>query len=116
MEYKRLTLKNWHDTKFNTFNTKEMKKRLWDFENKIENGTLIELPCKIGDIVYVTYGIEVECWEVTSIQIYGFNMLLRLRHRGTDNYSSQYISELGEHLFLTKEQAEAKLKELQSKE
>lgn len=26
--------------------------RLADLENKIENGTLIELPCKVGDTVY----------------------------------------------------------------
>ena len=29
-----------------------MYKRLQELEDKIENGTLIELPCKVGDTVY----------------------------------------------------------------
>lgn len=28
-------------------------KKLWDLENKKEQGKLIELPCKVGDTVYI---------------------------------------------------------------
>ncbi len=46
-EYKRWTDKNWRD-----FDCSEMYKAFAELEDKIENGTLIKLPCKIGDIVY----------------------------------------------------------------
>ena len=32
---------------------RKVPKRLAELENKIENGLLIELPCKIGDTIYV---------------------------------------------------------------
>lgn len=45
MEHKRLTEKDWHKEKFypTTDNEMAIRKRLWDLENKIEQGTLIEL-------------------------------------------------------------------------
>ena len=33
----------------------EEQERLAELEDKIENGTLIELPCKVGDKVYIPY-------------------------------------------------------------
>jgi hypothetical protein len=44
MEYKRLTDKDWHKEKFypTTENERVIRKRLWDLENKIEQGTLID--------------------------------------------------------------------------
>ena len=49
MEYTRLTEKDWHKEKFypTTDNERAIRKRLWDLENQIEQGTLIELPCKM---------------------------------------------------------------------
>ena len=41
----RLTLKNAPD--------EEILERLAELEDKIENGTLIDLPCKIGDTVWL---------------------------------------------------------------
>ena len=32
---------------------RELEKQVAELEDKIENGTLIELPCKVGDTVYV---------------------------------------------------------------
>lgn len=45
MKYERLTDKDWHITKLSNSikeDTRRMLKRLWDLENKIEQGTLIE--------------------------------------------------------------------------
>ena len=47
-DYKRLTKKSWHDTKFAQLNPRQVLLRLWQLESKIENSTLIELPCKVG--------------------------------------------------------------------
>ena len=52
-------LKKGVDNKLKTEN-QQLKDRIAKLENKIENGTLIELPCKVGDTVYE---IEYNCWE-----------------------------------------------------
>jgi hypothetical protein len=43
----------------------KMHERLADLEDKIEQGTLIELPCKVGDTVYwlFTTNIQQEIYE-----------------------------------------------------
>lgn len=91
----------------------ETYNRLAELEDKIEQGTLIELPCKVGDTVYVVYATEVEPWEVTSIVIYDNDILLRLGHKETDDYNAVWLKEKGERLFFNPEEAEKKLKELQ---
>lgn len=51
MEYKRLTGQKWTDyidiTK--EYGYSYIYKRLYELEDKIEAGTLIEIPCKVGD-------------------------------------------------------------------
>ncbi len=55
MEYKRITDKSWHETKFYQIDDKKghrCLKRLWKIENQIEQGTLIECnPKLIGECV-----------------------------------------------------------------
>jgi hypothetical protein len=83
--------------------------------NKIENGTIIELPCKVGDTVYVIRkkAIQghweenryiVDAWGKLAVYEKEFNLVLF------------EVSKIGEDYFLTKAEAEAKLKELQEKE
>lgn len=53
-DYKRLTEKDWHKEKFypKSDNERVIRKRLWDLENKIEQGTLIECnPKLIGECI-----------------------------------------------------------------
>lgn len=54
-KYKRLT----SDTGFarNLPINEELYDRLYELENAIENGTLVELPCKVGDTVYEVFKI-----------------------------------------------------------
>ena len=125
MKYKRLTDKEWHIAKFgytSTEHTRKILKRLWDLENKIENGTLIELPCKVGDTVYAVvrkgdissgeYILKpfIEKGKVRDIAVgsCGFNM----------NVCFENIGYLALHeesnVFLTCEEAERRLKELQN--
>lgn len=96
----------------------KLYERLAELEDKIENGTLIELPCKVGDTVWVI----TECYNnikgknnyfinKRNIETIEFNercMLILCNDGG------HYI--LGRRTFLTREEAEAKLKELQEKE
>lgn len=93
---------------------KEKLNRLADLEDKIEQGTLIELPCKVGDTVYVVYTVSgIDEWEVKGIDIFESDILFRLGHKGTEDYNAAWLIEKGKYLFLTREEAEKRLKELQ---
>lgn len=85
--------------------------RLAELEDKIENGTLFELPCKAGDIVYRiwTYsnGGYVQDYTIVEIEIYEDEILLF-----DDSDNQIQITDIGKTVFLTKDQAEARLKEL----
>ena len=99
----------------------ELLHRLAELEDKIDNGTLVELPCKVGDKVYHLSDKKI-CEEVVKqikYSIYNGEIDLLNSHIMTDdNYSKDYnfyrISKLGKSLFLTKAEAEKRLKELQN--
>ena len=81
--------------------------------NKIEQKKLRELPCDVGDTVYMVYSTEVKEWEVTSIEIYADDILLRLGNKGTDDYNAVWLKEKGERLFFNPEEAEKRMGEIQ---
>lgn len=88
--------------------------KLAELEDKMEQGTLKELPCKVGDTVYIVYAFSgILEWEVDEIVIMRKNILFRLTHKGTKDYNFALLSEKGETLFFTPEEAEKRLKELQ---
>ena len=89
------------------------KQHLAELEDKIENGTLLELPCKVGDKLYLVsspFG-DIEEWEITDIVIGNVN-LFRLGHKGTNDYNAVLFKELGEYAFSTKDEAKKRLEEL----
>lgn len=115
MKYKRLTVihLNGHITISETKqlpNTREANlvlNRLAELEDKIENGTFVEVLCKVGNKVYqFDDGGKIYENEIKSIH-YASNTLF---------YDCEYFvfdkSVIGEIIFLTKAEAEAKLKEL----
>ena len=73
--------------------------RLAELEAKIEQGTLIELPCKVGDTVYQTDGVR----------IYESKVELLIYDCGRWAFNEKAI---GTSVFLTREEAEKRLKEL----
>jgi hypothetical protein len=114
--------------------SKELKiyNRLAELEDKIENGTLIELPCKVGDKVYSIYktcskcqyfketSYDYGCWceldseeSKTMFNFDGDTDCLYAIHETEFIYSM--IDKLGKSIFPTKAEAEAKLKELNGK-
>uniref|UniRef100_UPI004027A9BA hypothetical protein n=1 Tax=Eubacterium sp. TaxID=142586 RepID=UPI004027A9BA len=48
---------------------KEACNRLAKLEDKLENGTLIELPCKVGDTVYIIFDKYITSAKVLSAYI-----------------------------------------------
>lgn len=95
----RLTFGGTKEAKSNV-TIKEVCNKLADYENLEEQGRLIKLPCKVGDDVYYILGIpdETPC----AIDKCTFEL--------------SDINKIGKTLFLTKSEAEAKLKELRGEE
>jgi len=81
--------------------------RLAELEDKIENGTLVELPCKVGDTLYRFYATErVIPVKVERITIASTAILVET------TYGNFLLQEVGRDIFLTKAEAEKRLEEL----
>nr|DAE96915.1 MAG TPA: mHsp60, mHsp10, Mitochondrial, Chaperonin, Complex, Symmetric [Bacteriophage sp.] len=96
--------------------------KLKDYENLEEQGRLIKLPCKVGDTVYVN-GVrgcgEAEKYRVIRVDYHstlgtGRNefYIEALLCADPDSVITFYDKQFGKTVFLTKFEAEAKLKEL----
>ena len=91
-----------------------------DYEDAEEQGLLLLLPCKIEDIVYCIEDKQVWCCTIEKISI--------SKNNGTwieisfpeemPNLASMefYPDEIGKTVFLTREEAKAKLKEMEEKD
>ncbi len=135
-EYKRLTNKDWKEN-YDIFEdvccdtcAEDCGKcernfnalvRLADIEDKIENGTLIELPCKVGDTLYFPqyYCDSRGCTMYEQSYCCGCKeMITRERNNekyiiATKNCKWSDIPIIGGKYFVTRAEAEARLKELQ---
>ena len=92
-------------------NRRKVLQKLADYEDLEEQGLLLKLPCKIGDTLYfVSRNKIIEELIVLKIT-YQDKFIITFRDESNDigNVSEKYI---GKTVFLTKEEAEEKLKEL----
>ncbi len=134
-KYKRLTNKNWKEN-YDIFedvccdtcaeDCGECERnfnalvRLAELEDKINNGTLIELPCKVGDTVYcVEYFCNYKgCSSNEQMFCCGCQEMIERERRkekfviSTKKFRLQDLDRVGKTLFPSKEAAEAKIKEL----
>ena len=101
--------------------------KLKGYEDLEEQGRLIKLPCKVGDTVWqimvvgvqgknIKYGIFKAV--VTKISVdYQMNFLLSTITEDEERYRNEVTSTaIGDTMFFTKSEAEAKLKELRGGE
>lgn len=107
-EYKRLTKKGLDWESDVQCDDEKIYNRLAELEDKIENGTLIELTCKVGDTVYQTEGVRVYESKIKGL-IYDKGIYYDCGYFAFDETA------IGEVVFLTKAEAEAKLRELEFK-
>ena len=121
MEYERMTHRlpngevRTNDTKFNS--KEDLIRALYrlnELEDKIENGTLIELLCKVGDIVWVIVpiGINKHKHKIKKKTVKRIDIC---RDDVINIVCDGYIGPIGGIIFLKKEEAEARLNELQGK-
>ena len=94
--------------------------KLADYEDLEEQGRLIKLPCKVGDVVY---GINtdrniVSALKIISTKIYSY--AIYFDYQLIDGIYKNIVSfadiDFGKTVFLTKSEAEAKLKALRGGE
>lgn len=92
------------------YNSLDCAEKLAHYEDLEEAGRLIELPCKVGDTVYLigTFTGQLTEDKVCTIETNNTGIILVL-NCGWAVFVEQ---QLGNTVFLTKEEAEAKLKEL----
>lgn len=106
MKYERLTNAG------KDYTESEAIDRLWELEDKIENGILVELPCKVGDTVWVIakQGMDIYTVEETTVWDFWFST--------TENrfYPIDANEIPLEKVFLTKSDAEKRLEELQKED
>ena len=88
--------------------------RLYELENAIENGTLVFLPCKVGDTIYEVFKYHrppfIQQTTIEKIIITTKGLRLKLERNSTYETS---ITAWGKTLFPTEEAAEKALEELE---
>lgn len=93
--------------------------RLAKLEDKIENGTLVELPCKVGDVMYeVIEGMPIQEWKIESIcfdRAYPKGVIWAERTRDFAHWKF-WIEDCGTKWFITKTEAEKRLEELKNEQ
>lgn len=82
----------------------------------VENGTLIELPCKVGDRIWAILGNNIFGRKVKSIVISQNTYITTSNTNGWKELEPYSKEEFGVKWFLTKAEAEARLKELENEE
>lgn len=92
--------------------------RLYELENAIENGTLVFLPCKVGDKVWYlneySYPPRIEEYIVDSVEfLKGRWVRCRVHSEVEPMETSFSINAIGVYIFTTKEAAEKALEELE---
>lgn len=117
-DYERLTPKNAVVT--GRFSGKTLLDRLTMLENAIENGTLVFLPCKVGDKVWYlneySYPRRIEEYVVDSIELLKGGWMRCGVHSEVEPMGTNFsLNAIGDYIFTTKEAAEAQLKEIREK-
>lgn len=109
----------------------ELLKELKSYKDLEEQGLIVRLPCKVGDTVWVVTSpinvfdydeydgdAEYEVYEsfLSSVSYYASGEQFRIYAKVTNSFIAAYFREcdFGESIFLTREEAEKKLEEMQN--
>ena len=93
-------------------------KRLGELEEKIEAGTVVELPCKIGDVIYEIIGDTcIDEWEIESICFNKTYLKGVIWAERTSDFAHWkfWIEDCGTKWFVTKAEAKQRLEEIRNK-
>ena len=98
--------------------------KLADYEDLEEQGRLVKLPCKVGDTVYrINKGakepiIKMRVLQVHFKQLHKNRTIIRIDTINDNDMGENcyLLEDFGKTVFLTKSEAEAKLKELRGEQ
>ena len=104
--------------------TTSICEKLGKYEDLDEQGRLVKLPCKIGDVIYrVNAGakepvIKMRVLQVNYKQLHKDRIIIRIDAMNDNDMgeSCYLLDDFGKNVFITKSEAEAKLKELRGGE
>lgn len=99
-------------------------KKLADYEDLEEQGLLVKLPCKVGDIIWDNDFGYPQSYEINAYS-YGYcdsyvesyveeEVVFYFENSNRSITGSFPMSEIGKTVFLTREEAEKKLEEIQN--
>ena len=112
---KTMTEDGWIRPSYSNYSTEKINERLAEYEDLEEQGLLLRLPCKVGDTVYVLCKNIVTEKQVYDVQYRG-GITYQKGQRWYVNIGglAYYEIDFGKTVFLTQEEAEQKLKEMES--
>lgn len=88
--------------------------KLADYEDLEEQDLLVRLPCKVGDDLYCIVNGEVKKLKVHSFGVSDFE-ITDIEFKYVDGFKIvRFVGEVGKTVFLTLEEAEKKLEEIQN--
>ena len=97
-----------HEMRYNPFNC-AIGREMFLADYLLANGVIVP-PCDIGQTVYTRYGYSFKIQRIEVLE--DRKIIFRCGNDGTDDYMAFYDFEIGTDVFLTKEEAEEKLREL----
>ena len=122
-----MTEDEWIKPSYSCYSTRKIVEKLAEYEDLEEQGLLLRLPCKVGDTVYCIYKRYTKCseyeQELDEYSCQGCECLECDSHKelyvqSQKAYSLDWIvsnlKRFGKTVFLTQEEAEQKLKEMES--
>ena len=100
---------------YSCYSTRKIIERLAKYEDLEEQGLLLRLPCKVGDVIYEIHPLtgKITPRKIKSIVVCNCPDLTIMYKSGYDYSNVQ--DDFGKTVFLTKSEAEQKLKEMESK-
>ena len=113
-----MTEDGWFKPSYSCYSTKRIIERLAEYEDLEEQGLLLRLPCKIGSILYQPIDNQINeykaiglCFDITRNEfMYEVAYQIGLQwYKTTCDFDC-----INKTVFLTQEEAEQKLKEMES--
>ena len=119
-----MTEDGWFKPSYSCYSTKRIIERLTEYEDLEEQGLLLRLPCKVGDTVYryieeKGYVLEYTVWNI-SMSAYesgGIDIVIEGCAESEDEVEDEFslsLIDFENEFFNTREEAEQKLKEMES--
>ena len=110
-----MTEDGWIKPTYSCYSTRRIIERLAEYEDLEQQGLLLRLPCKVGDVIYEIHPLtgKITQRKIKSVVVCNCPDLTIMYKSGYDYSNVQ--DDFGKTVFLTQSEAEQKLKEMENK-